>query len=94
MSDKLTLLYTMKGCPFCVEIKTMLKENNISFLERDIHENEKEYEEFVKLNKNDLIPAFGIFTIKENEVVESKYIVPDRDFQDLNEAMDKVKKLL
>ena len=28
--DKVVVLFTMEGCPFCVDLKNMLKEENIS----------------------------------------------------------------
>jgi hypothetical protein len=37
------IVYTMKGCPFCVELKDMLIKEGIDFVDRDIHEYEEEY---------------------------------------------------
>ena len=47
--DKLAVLFTMKGCPFCVELKEMLDKENIPYVDRDIHEYEEEYELFVEV---------------------------------------------
>ena len=50
--DKIAVLFTMKGCPFCVELKEMLEKENIPFVNRDIHEHEDEYELFFELTGN------------------------------------------
>jgi glutaredoxin len=38
MDNKLVIVYTMKGCPHCVDFKKMLDENGIEFYNRDIDE--------------------------------------------------------
>ena len=40
------IVYTMKGCPFCVDFKKMLDESNIEYFDRDIDENSEEYDEW------------------------------------------------
>ena len=46
--DKLLILFTMEGCPFCVMMKDKLTENNIEYFERDIDKFNDEYEMFVE----------------------------------------------
>ena len=54
---------------------------------------EDEYEEFVNLTENDYLPSFSILTLDESdEVVDYEYLVPEESFQDLNEAVDKIRK--
>ena len=36
MKDLSVVVYTMKGCPFCVEFKEMLTNEGIEFFDRDI----------------------------------------------------------
>lgn len=92
---KLALLYTMESCPFCTEMKGLLKENKIKYIERDIDEHNKEYEDFVKKTKNDYLPAFSILTVNEKkEILNVEYVLPDENFKDLNEAVDIVKNRL
>ena len=38
---KQVILYTMKGCPWCYEMKKQLKENKINFNNRDIEKHSK-----------------------------------------------------
>jgi len=96
------ILYTMKGCPHCLDMKKMLDENHIRYNERDIDEYEDEYNLFVEATDNEFIPAFMMMEMKSIlEGVESDYkpkrvklIAPDRDFQELEEALELVKDFL
>ena len=47
--DKVAVLFTMKSCPFCVDLKEMLVKEGIDFVDRDINEYEEEYNLFIKL---------------------------------------------
>ena len=38
MDNKLVVVYTMKGCPFCDIFKKQLTESSVEFHERDIDE--------------------------------------------------------
>jgi glutaredoxin len=92
---KVTVLFTMKGCPFCTSIKEEFKKNNIDYIERDIHESEEEYNQFVELTENEFIPAMMLLTIDENEKTSNiKLLAPDRDFQDIYEGVEMVKSYL
>jgi glutaredoxin len=89
--SKLLVAYTMKGCHWCTEFKKQLKENKIKFKERDIEKYEEEYNLFVEVTGNDFVPAFMIVdTITE----DAKLFAPDRDFQDINEAVGIIKNIL
>ena len=58
--DKVLILYTMEGCPYCDMIKNQLRENNIEFYERDIDEYEKEFNLFTEIVGNEYVPSFMI----------------------------------
>lgn len=87
MSKKL-VVYTMEGCPWCGEFKKILKENKIKFINRDIDKHKEEYDLFVEITSNDLIPSFMIV---ETDDESAKLFAPDRDYQDLNDALEIVK---
>ena len=55
---KVTVLFTMEGCPFCTSIKEEFKKNNIDYIDRDIHKNEDEYNQFVELTQNEFVLGF------------------------------------
>lgn len=84
------IVFTMKGCPYCKDFKDMLEESQIDFIERDIDEHKDEYDLFSKINKNDMIPALLIIeTYGENHKAYS--YVPERDYNELTEALTIVK---
>jgi len=93
---KKVLVYTMKNCPYCINVKKMLRENKIDFLERDIEEFQDEYSRFVKKTKNDYLPAFTLLEMDEakKEIIDMKFLLPDESFKDIKEAVEKVSKFL
>lgn len=97
---KKVILYTMKGCPHCHDMKEMLDENNVIYSERDIDEYEDEYNLFVEATDNEFIPAFMLLELDLiNEEIQDKpkqvqLLAPDRDFQELEEALELVKRFL
>ena len=92
--DKVAVLFTMKGCPFCVELKEMLEKEDIFFVDRDIHEHEEEYDMFVNITGNDYIPAFMLIEEPESEEPITELFAPDRDFDDINEGFEIIKNFL
>jgi glutaredoxin len=91
MKDLSVVVYTMKGCPFCVEFKEMLVNEGIEFYDRDIDEYKEEYDIFTEITKNDMIPAMLIVEGDE-ENYESYLYAPERDYNELTEAVDIIKK--
>lgn len=88
--DKILLVYTMKGCPFCEDFKQKLTENKIEFYERDIHENEEEYDMFTQITENEYVPAFMIVESPDVEP-NSLLFAPGRDFDDLDQGVGIIK---
>lgn len=87
MKKKL-VIYTMKECPWCKIFKDKLKEEKISFFNRDIEKHKDEYELFVQITNNDLVPSFMIV----NETDESASLfAPDRDYNDISDAIEIIK---
>lgn len=84
--DLSIIVFTMKGCPFCQDFKDMLKESEIDFIERDIDEHKEEYDLFSEINKNDMIPALLIIE-SDNENHQAFQYVPERDYNELTEAL-------
>lgn len=85
-----TIIYTMEGCPFCVEIKEMLIENNIEYIDRDINKYGEEYDDFVKITESDSVPALLI--IEETiDKIEPFFYVPEKDFDLIEDAVKIIK---
>ena len=92
---KVAIVYTMEGCPFCQMIKEELEKNNLPFITRDIHEHEEEYEEFVRITENEYVPAMMLLTLDDKENASNvKLLAPDRDFDDIHEGVEIVKKYI
>lgn len=90
--DKLVVLFTMKGCPHCDELKKKLVSENLEYYERDIFEHSDEYELFVEITKNEYVPAFMIIEDDNTDKPITKLFAPDRDFQSLDEGVEIIKK--
>jgi glutaredoxin len=87
MKDLNVIVYTMKGCPFCTDFKEMLVNENIEFFDRDIDEYKSEYDLFVEVTDNDMIPALLIIE-GDNNNHESFLYAPERNYNELTEALD------
>jgi glutaredoxin len=87
MKDLSVVVYTMKGCPFCTDFKEMLVKENIEFFDRDIEEYEEEYNLFVEITDNDMIPSLLIIE-GNNKEHESFLYAPERNYDELTEALD------
>ena len=88
---KTLLLYSEEGCPWCTNMKEQLKENKIKFIVRDIGRYEKEWESVSKEAKTEFIPTMCIVNHKEKT---KTYLAPDTNFDDIEEGIEKVKKIM
>ncbi len=91
MKELSVVVYTMKGCPHCVEFKELLIKEGIEFFDRDIDEYKEEYDLYSEITDNDMIPALLIIEGDE-ENHKSFLYAPDRDYNELNEALDIIKR--
>ena len=88
------ILFSMKGCPHCLEFKTMLEENSVDFYDHDIDEHQEEYDMFVEVTGNEFVPAFMIIETTEDGESNAKCFAPDRNFETIQEALEIAKKEL
>lgn len=89
--DKLVILFTMEGCPYCVQMKDQLKESNIDFVERDINEHKDEYDMFVDITENEFVPAFMIVESPDTDDHKSYLYAPERDYDEIEEGVAIIK---
>lgn len=87
MSDLNVIVYTMKGCPFCDEFKSMLKDNDVEFFDRDIHENADEYELYREIAESEYIPSLLIIE-SDGDDYKSYLYAPEKNYNNLEEAID------
>jgi glutaredoxin len=90
MKDLNIIVYTMKGCPFCEDFKDILIREGIEFFDRDIDEYKDEYDIFVEVTGNDMIPSLLVIEGDE-EKHESFLYAPERNYNELTEAVDIIK---
>ena len=81
------IVFSMKGCPHCDNLKSQLKESNITFKEIDVDETENEllYESFSKKVESEYLPAI---------VIGKKAFLPERSFKKIDDAVVMVKEYL
>lgn len=84
--DKVVVLFTMKGCPYCEMMKEQLNELQLEYVERDIDEHEEEYNLFVEVTENDFVPAFMIIESPE-ENPKTHLFAPERDFNEIEDGV-------
>ena len=89
--DKLVILFTMEGCPYCVQMKDQLKESDIDFVERDIEEHKDEYDMFVEITENEFVPAFMIVESPDTDDHKSYLYAPERDYNEIEEGVAIIK---
>jgi glutaredoxin len=85
--DKVLILYTMKGCPYCTMIKEKLDEEKIDYIERNIDDHKDEYDLFVEVTENDFLPSFMIIESPMNNP-KTKLFAPERDFNEIDEGVE------
>jgi glutaredoxin len=94
MDNKLVIVYTMKGCPHCVDFKELLVQNDIEFYDRDIDEYSDEFDMFVELTGKDFVPAFMLVDESESDEPIPMLFAPEEDFNELEEGLEIIKKFL
>jgi glutaredoxin len=88
--DKLLIVFTMEGCPFCQIMKDRLTEEEIEYYERDINIHEEEYNMFKEITENDFVPAFMIVENPDDEPF-SHLFAPERDYNEIEEGIGIIK---
>ena len=88
---KIVILFTMEGCPYCVQMKDQLIESDIDFVERDINEHKDEYDMFVEITENEFVPAFMIVESPDTDDHKSYLYAPDRDYDEIEEGVAIIK---
>ena len=88
--DKLLIVFTMEGCPFCQIMKDRLNEEEIEYYERDINVHEEEYDMFKEITENDFVPSFMIVENPDDEPF-SHLFAPERDYNEIEEGIGIIK---
>lgn len=80
-------LYSVENCPYCIELKDILKNEGVEFIEIDVNapENEPEFNKLFEVTK-----CYDVPMVK----VGNQILVPNTSFRSIREAADLTKKFL
>lgn len=80
-------VYSIPECPYCEELKEILKNEGVEFTDVDVNapENQAEYQKLFEVTKCDQVPQVKI---------GPQLLVPDVSFRSMREAADLTKKFL
>ncbi len=84
--NKVTI-YTMSDCPYCLELKEKLTNENIQFrnVDIDLPENQEEFNKIVEASNAEEVPIVRI---------EKQLFLPNISFKTITEAVELTKKFL
>jgi glutaredoxin len=83
------VLFTLKGCDHCNDLKIRLNETHIRYQEIEINQNKELWNQVVSQTGHNVLPT--VF-IAENETDEGLVYVPGRDYQSQDEIIEIIKK--
>lgn len=89
--DKMLILFTMKGCPYCDTMKESLDKLDLKYYIRDIDEHKDEYDAFVEATENEFVPAFMIIENPKSSKPNSFLFAPERDYHEVEQGVDIIK---
>jgi len=73
------VIYTMKSCAFCKQLKDFLNEKSIEYIEKDTGVHVDEWEQVKAVT---MIPMFPTV------LLDDEYFIPQRDFQTAQQGAD------
>ena len=79
-------IYTVEGCPYCEDFKSMLdiKGYEYEVIDVDLPENQDEFEQVMEKTGNDLVPTV---------LFKDMLLAPDVNYDHLSELMDIIEDL-
>ena len=87
MSNRI-IVFTLNGCGHCVELKNMLDEQTIPFTEIEISQNQQIWDQVVSQTGHNSLPT--VFVSMDGGE-DGPVFIPERDFKDKNELIEKIK---
>jgi glutaredoxin len=87
MSNRI-IVFTLNGCGHCVELKNMLDKQTIPFTEIEISQNQQIWDQVVSQTGHNSLPT--VFVSMDGGE-DGPVFIPERDFKDKNELIEKIK---
>lgn len=85
------ILFTLKDCSHCIELKETLREKNIPFVDIDAEKNAEIWSNVVSLSGYNSLPTVFISINEENDGL---LFVPERDYNSKDECVELIIKHL
>lgn len=82
------IVFTLNGCSHCVELKKELKNQNITFTEIEVESNKEIWNSVVKQTGHNSLPSVYISIAGGDE---GPIFVPERDYKDRDDLIEKIK---
>jgi glutaredoxin len=82
------VVFTLNGCSHCIDLKDKLNDMSIPFTEIEITNNQKLWDKVVNQTGHNVLPT--IF-IKKQNTDTGPVLIPGKDFNNVNEAIPKIK---
>jgi glutaredoxin len=82
------IVFTLNGCSHCVELKKELKNLNITFTEIEVEANKEIWNSVVKQTGHNSLPSVYISIAGGDE---GPIFVPERDYKDRDDLIEKIK---
>lgn len=82
------IVFTLKGCSHCVDLKKELNNLNISYSEIEVDSNKEIWDSVVKQTGHNSLPSVYI-SVAGGE--EGPIFVPERDYKDRDDLIEKIK---
>jgi glutaredoxin 3 len=80
-------VYSIPECPYCTELKEILQNEGIEFIDVNVNldENQEEYDKVYEITKSDEVPIV---------LVNKQFLIPNTSFKTIKEAANLTKKFL
>jgi len=88
--EKKLIIFTLFGCPYCVNLKNQLKDLSIDFVDIDIEVNPEIWDKVVKQTKQEVLPT--IF-IQEPNTSEGNVYIPGYNYDEEDEIVEIIKNI-
>lgn len=82
------IVFTLDGCSHCVELKKELKKLDIDFTEIEVESNKEIWNSVVKQTGHNSLPSVYISIAGGDE---GPIFVPERDYKDRDDLIEKIK---
>jgi len=89
--EKKIIVFSLFGCPYCVNLKNKLKELSIDFVDIDVEKNPEIWDQVVLQTNENVLPT--IF-IQHSDSNEGEVYIPGINYEEEDEIIEILKKVI